>query len=1139
MGVQDLWPLVRRKGYDPATASLPQQQPLLLPGKIRVDVSSCLFASLQRSYSTYPPNEAAAHFERALNGLVGHLKSSVVCYLDGKLCQEKAATHAARDAKRRNALESTNDPMDALRDRVRQRRPATKQQHLAVKKVLRNSFRTSEEDVVLTKDCDFLAFEGVKTIWRLVTKSKLLVYKVPDLLKATGLTRIQLTALCVVSKNDYDSNIERLGTTTNYKILKSITGNDVQQTVEQYRRHQDVVRRDNNGVSFEYSRRVYVAMEQTETIGSSSSELNNRHHTLHSEYEQLRTQLQVISQEARALRQQFGAITDTGWEPRHAPWQRFNRFRTIDRPANLKAGPVDTSVTPSNNPNVVSSSLPISSALQSTLASARPMNSNSNEMLKDGPAAPQSVRDQPRSRFSAKIRQRSAKSSGPPQVMKLYKWKPHQPKPDSDDPSGRKDTNGSSKRTPKRPAKKKKKKKDDDETPWKWTLSKDDTVKKLEGEDWTKRETLLRLYKEHPRATLRVGTLTANVRGVCDEHAREVTKSLREAIKIITDVKQQAQELIGQFIQLVVVKAFEDGHSVSNDDRELLDAICPRIAKSEPKDDTEVSDHTEEDEDEDEKEKSLQYQFLYKLLTHLFSGNVTNKNPTGKLVQKFVNRASELELCEPFSTAPIRKQVPFPASVLWSVTQELAKEIKMHHSRGCETIQNKDLLSILWKNDILKARIMRIFEMSRASKDVAAGILSTKGPGFLLNHLITRKGTGGPRRGHDSYQKTAKTFSIGGMKTHLAGLWSKEFKDNPTTYDGRGYMLTGSFRTDGFSLQILALKLKECSSVKYKRLPEYVDLPPRMLSVMSGIDDHLTEIRNVPLLELLDMSQEDVRVQGVTKLGIDLGQKLRQRQKGAQPTYINLAVKSKAVLQPTFKKRAWLEAEKNTAVIGPKSINDLELSIPPRHGQDTDFVAHVNARRETSGQLRDFYSSPRMMSREYDARRAHEGEYSKITDQLLRMVGGTIGRPKDADAKIVIGVGLSKFGSGSGLTSMDQAFASYFIRTCRALGYLVVGLNEFYTSKKCPDCHNFAAQVTLRQLYCPHCRVYFHRDVMAGNNLCNVIDGHLLTGHRPQYLQLVNVDGGYPWMYPEPSTSISNSIQSSTSSLTRKRPAGH
>jgi len=350
-----------------------------------------------------------------------------------------------------------------------------------------------------------------------------------------------------------------------------------------------------------------------------------------------------------------------------------------------------------------------------------------------------------------------------------------------------------------------------------------------------------------------------------------------------------------------------------------------------------------------------------------------------------------------------------------------------------------DLLNILWRNDALKEKIMRIFGMTRAAKEMAIGRLSTSGPGFLLNQLVTRKGLGGPRRRFGSYQKKAKAFSIDDMQDHLADLWSLEFKNNPTAYDGQGYMLTGSIRTDGFSLQLMGLKLKECNSVKYKRLPEYVALPTRMLSVLSGIDDHLTEIRNVPLHDLLGMSVMDVQTQGVTKLGIDLGQNCvvgvcailaseQNRPAGQSPTYINLAVKSKAVLQPTFKKRAWLEAQKS-AISGTESINDLELRIPPRRGHGADFVAHVNARRAISGQLHEFYNSPRVMSRQYDARRAHEGEFSKITDQLLRMVGGSIGRRKDPDAKIVIGVGLGKFGPGSGLTSMDQAFASYFVRT--------------------------------------------------------------------------------------------------------------
>ncbi|KAF9941667.1 hypothetical protein BGZ70_006214, partial [Mortierella alpina] len=170
----------------------------------------------------------------------------------------KAATHQAREDKRKTALDSVEEAMLALRNQVERHRLATKQQHLAIRKNLGTSFRWSledrqhlrqylqeqgwavilssleadveiardcqEGDAVLTTDCDFLAYAPVTTVWRLVTRTKLLVYNIPELLKAIGYTRIQLTALCVVSRNDYDSNVYRLGTTTNYKMIKAITG---------------------------------------------------------------------------------------------------------------------------------------------------------------------------------------------------------------------------------------------------------------------------------------------------------------------------------------------------------------------------------------------------------------------------------------------------------------------------------------------------------------------------------------------------------------------------------------------------------------------------------------------------------------------------------------------------------------------------------------------------------------------------------------------------------------------------------------------------------------------------------------------------------------------------------------------------
>ncbi|KAK3814566.1 MAG: hypothetical protein JOS17DRAFT_840514 [Linnemannia elongata] len=53
------------------------------------------------------------------------------------------------------------------------------------------------------------------------------------------------------------------------------------------------------------------------------------------------------------------------------------------------------------------------------------------------------------------------------------------------------------------------------------------------------------------------------------------------------------------------------------------------------------------------------------------------------------------------------------------------------------------------------------------------------------------------------------------------------------------------------------------------------------------------------------------------------------------------------------------------------------------------------------------------------------------------LVGGSTGAKRDEDNKVVIGA--------------------------RSLGYIVVGVNEFYTSKKCPTCREFVGEVNLRQ----------------------------------------------------------------------------
>ncbi|KAF9118288.1 hypothetical protein BGX30_004680 [Mortierella sp. GBA39] len=165
--------------------------------------------------------------------------------------------------------------------------------------------------------------------------------------------------------------------------------------------------------------------------------------------------------------------------------------------------------------------------------------------------------------------------------------------------------------------------------------------------------------------------------------------------------------------------------------------------------------------------------------------------------------------------------------------------------------------------------------------------------------------------------------------------------------------------------------------------------------------------------------------------------------------------------------------------------------------------------------LYDFHNKPAIKKNAWNAQRAKEQEFRLVADRLLRMVGGSTGAKRQDDNFVIIGVGLGDFKSDYGLSSLHTAFCSYFVRLARSLGYIVVGVNEFYTSKKCPVCQAFVGQVNMRRLYCSHCKTFMHRNELAGHNMCNIIQGHLLHQERPQYLQPVYADGTIAWAQNE------------------------
>jgi ribosomal protein S27AE len=483
-----------------------------------------------------------------------------------------------------------------------------------------------------------------------------------------------------------------------------------------------------------------------------------------------------------------------------------------------------------------------------------------------------------------------------------------------------------------------------------------------------------------------------------------------------------------------------------------------------------------------------------------------------------------------------------------------------------------ELLPLFWNNEQhLRPRIKQLTGHQEWSLFDVQGWLSYQKPGILITNMLTTvgRGRGQLKINPTGYQRMTTTMELDSrdepgslgesdsMKRYLKELTDPEF--DATTYDKKGYILRGGIQTDGFRLQLTAFKKKELLSVKFKRLPDNA-MPPRLTSTVGGTSDHLTEIRNVvkakeDVTRLWGCEAKDVKV-----LGLDLGQAytvaahaiLPESQDGSvstllpstQPTeskkFFNLAVNQKAVYQPVLKFRRWMNGQKNVQPEGTgQSIQDIERNMPPTKGQDADFAAAASYLENHEQQLQQFYGTT-FKKHEWDRKRALKEEFATITDQLLRMVGGCIGEQRKPDNHVVIAVGLGQFTSKSRLSTLHSTFLSYFTNTVRSLGYIIVGANEYYTSKKCPSCGNFVGQITLRRLHCSRCHARFHRDVLAAENICNVVRGHLLEQERPHYLQPVDAKGNFIWQASSTSSSTDdsgNATAVSNNKTTGNRPA--
>lgn len=390
----------------------------------------------------------------------------------------------------------------------------------------------------------------------------------------------------------------------------------------------------------------------------------------------------------------------------------------------------------------------------------------------------------------------------------------------------------------------------------------------------------------------------------------------------------------------------------------------------------------------------------------------------------------------------------------------------------------------------LKKRLIELASVDGVCTSIvdARDWICAKEPGYLFKQFVADidpEGLTSRQRGKVGRRAAIKLLSLDDLKRHLETLNDPEFQ--PATYGRKGYVSRGSLLTDGVELRLLGFKLSELRCVRYRRLP--VDrLPSRRTSTVGGTDYYLQEIRHVIESED-DVSRlwPGVKPHNIKILTLDAGQayvvgayahllqepseRIKQGKAvvrndlsivdtSVPPTttalmpndalrtptsttltpptktepntsfHHNLAVNQKAVLQPVFRYRRWLEGEKQAIPEDQtESIEHIESRLPPLRGPSANIINYIRELERVEDRLHEFYNGNgnRFKKHTLDMKNAKQAEYEAIANRLLGAVGGSIGRRRDEANPVVIGVGLGKFKSTGRLLSLHSTFLSYFI----------------------------------------------------------------------------------------------------------------
>ncbi|KAI8598032.1 hypothetical protein EDD21DRAFT_383772 [Dissophora ornata] len=887
MGIQGLWSWLKKKKIEP-TPGL--QFKLETAKTIHLDLLGAFFSTIVHAYSNNKADVANVILESVI-AKIGN-KSNLVIYIDGQQCQEKLATQNSRQMARVKAQQQAQTALDVFCERTTNGQRIKKQHFAKVRKPLRGCYRWSSEekkacsvflrsrgwsvidcpaeadveiakvcgpgDAVASRDGDFFAYQQVQTIWRVVgfgARANVHCYHVQEVLLSLGLTRDQLTALCVVTGNDYNKNISTLGICTNYELIKDITaGQDVAAIVSDYLGLESVMLKNAALTTFDDSLRVFIGLTQTPitTPGGQQTDSSDHYHRLLKEFDDARLQLKerqkTMAAEKRHQKLRHNSIPNTSnhssIDPpitEHRPRYSFKTRQTAklhERPQTLLQykWKESKSLVPDQIPAAPVQDIPDMAAKRRKMIEGRRtdkltatsnkkmiltaleyehpfavlrlglLEGNVKKALPNQPDAAQEVVGCLRAAVcdAWSIKRRCQ------EIISIYLAKVS-----SFSVVSEKDRQILDQLCPRLT-------KDDFKQPGDGTVDESSNKDAGTGDSADKNANFLHSFMSALHSGNRPGS---------------------KALLLVERLRDKEFEGILQPFEIGL-----PGTVNQNDDRFPASSLT----------------------------RSVSGQMYVELKKHFKHGTVNlyhkleviqKRDPSSPTVPINYN-LSAVENFWRLNKLLHNPWKPFPLSSV-----EVGFVTFTEYELGGFFFNSRyPCLRTKLRQD-MKEAFPRTPEESLNKTTLVEDHLPKTRFGHLTEMLVAKVGSDGlTRRQRDraGLEAAIDNLSLDDIKRHINELREEDF--DPRAYKGKGYIMRGSIKTDGHELQLLVHKKKELLGVRYKRFPDD-RLPNRLLSTMGGADYYLTEVRNVfksaqDVQDLLGCSPDQVR-QEVTVLGID------------------------------------------------------------------------------------------------------------------------------------------------------------------------------------------------------------------------------------------------------------------------------